>query len=306
MIHKNHIIMNDEVSPLLKEGFLGQRMIVIPKNITSEIKQNPLINLLYFTDIGFFPNAANHSVKRKNGSKQYILLYCYKGQGTIETDAGILQLKSNTFYIIEPGMAHHYFSNLKNPWSIYWLHFTGTQALYFYEKFKSLFANGVPVLRLDEGRVDLFENLINVMEDGYSHTNIEYVNLSLWQLINAFLYENYFSKKGSKKFENNPIEDAIDYMKTHLESTLKIDEVAARFNYSTSHFFSIFKSHTGYSPINYFNHLKIQRACQYLSFTKMSVKEISFVVGFNDPLYFSRIYKKVMGISPVQYRRDYS
>lgn len=297
--------MKTEISPLLKQGFVGQRMIVIPKDIISGIKQNPLINIVYFTDIGFFPNASNHSVKRKNGSKQYILLYCYQGQGSIETERETIHLKPNTFYIIPPGVAHHYFSHPRHPWSIYWLHFTGTHARFFHEKFTSLFSSTPPALRLDESRVDLFENLINVMEDGYSLTNLEYVNISLWQLINTFLYENYFSKKGSKKFDSNPIEEAIDYMKTHLESSLKIDEVAALFNYSTSHFFSIFKSHTGYSPINYFNHLKIQKACQYLSFTTMSVKEISFAVGFNDPLYFSRIFKKIMNSSPVEYRKEY-
>jgi len=298
--------MNTEILPLLKHGFVGQRMIVIPKKIISGVKQNPLTNTLYFTDIGFFPNAANHSVKRKNGSRQYILFYCYKGQGTIETDTMCIHLKSNTFYIIPPGMAHHYYSHPKNPWSIYWVHFTGSHAAHFNDKFISIFPEGIPTLRLEERRVSLFENLINVMEDGYSTTNLEYVNISLWQLLNSFLYESFFSEEGKKNIEKNPVEDAIEYMKTHLENSLKINDVAAHFHYSPSHFFAIFKSYTGYSPINYFNHLKTQKACQYLSFTTMSVKEISFALGFNDPLYFSRLFKKLMSTSPLQYRKEYS
>lgn len=297
--------MNQETAPLLKHGFVGQRMIVIPKNIIAGIKHNMLINSLYFTDIGFFPKAANHFVKRKNGSKQYILFYCYNGEGTIEMDNRTVKLKSNTFYIIPPGIGHHYYSHQKNPWSIYWVHFTGSQAAHFNEKFQSLCADAPPLLRLEERRVSLFENLIDVMEDGYSATNLEYVNLSLWQLLSSFLYDSFFSEGGKKNIENNTVESAIEYMKNHLESPLKINDVAAHFNYSPSHFFSIFKSYTGYSPINYFNHLKIQKACQYLSFTSMSVKEISFALGFNDPLYFSRLFKKLMSTSPLQYRTGY-
>jgi len=297
--------MSSESVPLLKHGFVGQRMIVIPKKIISGVKLNPLINTLYFTDIGFFPHAAHHSVKRKNGSKQYILFYCFKGQGTIETDDMTIQLKSNTFYIIPPGIAHHYYSHPKNPWSIYWVHFTGIHAASFNEKFDSLFPEGIPTLRLEEHRVLLFDNLIDVMEDGYSATNLEYVNISLWQLLNSFLYESFFLERGKKSMKKNPVENAIEYMKDHLDNALKINDIAAHFHYSPSHFYLIFKSYTGYSPINYFNHLKIQKACQYLSFTAMSVKEISFALGYNDPLYFSRLFKKLMSASPLQYRKEY-
>lgn len=297
--------MLTETLPIIKHGFIGQRMIVIPKNILLGVKQNMLINNLYFTDIGFFPKAANHSVKRKNGSRQYILVYCYKGRGTIETDSFTVHLKSNTFYIIPPEIAHHYYAHPKDPWSIYWIHFTGKQAPYFNDKFKAISAEGIPMLRLEERRVSLFENLIDVMEDGYSATNLEYVNLSLSQLLNSFLYDSLFSQVSNKDIENNTVENAIEYMKSHLDVPLKINDIAAKFSYSPSHFFSLFKNHTGYSPINYFNYLKIQKACQYLSFTGMSVKEISFALGFNDPLYFSRLFKKLMSTSPLQYRTEY-
>jgi len=297
--------MNTEENIRVKEGFLGQRMIVLPKNIVSGIKKNPLVNSLYFTDIGFFPKASHHLVKRKNGSKQFILMYCYKGEGKIELEKHTVALKPNTYYIIPPGLSHEYYALAENPWSIYWIHFTGVQATHFYDKFTSLHPEGAPLITLEERRIGLFENLINVMEDGYSATNLEYVNLSLWQLLNSFLYESFFYGEGKKYSENNTVEAAINYMKKHLEISLKVNDVAAHFSYSPSHFFTLFKKQTGYSPIHYFNYLKVQKACQYLSFTSMSVKEISFALGFNDPLYFSRLFKKLMSTSPLQYRAEY-
>jgi AraC family transcriptional regulator, arabinose operon regulatory protein len=289
----------------IKQGFLGQRMIVLPKNITHGIKKNPLIAPLYFTDIGFFPHASHHEVRRKNGSKQHILIYCYKGEGIIEVGGRVVALQANTYYIIPPGAPHSYYALEANPWSIYWVHFTGAQAVHFYNKFASRFAESAPLLSLEERRLSLFESLISVMESGYSEANLEYVNLSLTQLLNAFLYDRFFTEVGKQLSENNTVEAAIEYMKKHLDTALKIDDVATHFSYSPSHFFTLFKKRTGYSPIHYFNYLKIQKACQYLSFTTMSVKEISFALGFNDPLYFSRLFKKIMSTPPLQYRNEY-
>ena len=59
---------------------------------------------------------------------------------------------------------------------------------------------------------------------------------------------------------------------------------------------------TGFSPIEYFNHLKVQKACQYLLFTDLRVKEIADKLGIEDPYYFSRMFSKLMGMSPGTYR----
>ncbi|MBC7626240.1 MAG: helix-turn-helix transcriptional regulator [Ferruginibacter sp.] len=55
--------------------------------------------------------------------------------------------------------------------------------------------------------------------------------------------------------------------------------------------------------MEYFNHLKIQKACQFLLFTKLRIKEISIELGIEDHYYFSRLFHKVMGVSPVCYRK---
>ena len=55
--------------------------------------------------------------------------------------------------------------------------------------------------------------------------------------------------------------------------------------------------------MEYFIHLKIQRACRHLTLTRSSIKEISLTLGYSDQYYFSRIFHKVMGLSPLAYRR---
>ena len=289
----------------VRAGFVGQRMIVLPKKILAEIKKNSLINQLYVTDIGFFPRAKFHFRERNNGSRQYILIYCMEGQGVIDVADDKVELKPNSFYIIPPNVKHAYYAVQKDPWSIYWMHFAGPQSENLFERFKGRNSPAARFITFEERRVNLFENLIDVLEDGYSSDNIEFVNISLWQLIGSFIYNGYFTEIGKEKAEGDIINTSIKYMKKHLGEPLKVNTIASHFNYSNSHFFSLFKKKTGYSPIHYFNHLKIQKACQLLSFTDMSVKEISYSLGYEDPLYFSRLFKKIMNISPLQYRSEY-
>lgn len=289
----------------VKEGFIGQRMIVLPRKVISSIKKRDLISQLYATDIGFFPHAKFHFAERKKGCKQYILIYCLEGQGVIDVMDTRIDLRPNSYYIIPPNTAHDYYAVQNDPWSIYWVHFTGQQAKNLFRKFNENSITGARFISFEERRVNLFENLMNVLENGYSSENIEYVNISLWQLLGSFIFSNYFTKIGKDEIEGDIINSTVKYMKDHLDESLKVGSIASLFNYSNSHFFSLFKKKTGYSPIQYFNHLKMQRACQYLSFTDMSVKEISFSLGYEDPLYFSRLFKKTMNISPLKYRSEF-
>lgn len=94
-------------------------------------------------------------------------------------------------------------------------------------------------------------------------------------------------------------------MKQHIGAKFEIEELAAQQHISVSHYSRSFKLKTGSSPINYFNQLKIQKACQYLYFTDLNIKEICIELGMDDQYYFSRLFSKVMGISPSKYKKQY-
>ena len=91
-------------------------------------------------------------------------------------------------------------------------------------------------------------------------------------------------------------------MKENLEKKISLQQMAQYTGYSSSHFSMLFKKETGHSPLNYFNLLKIQYACQLLSSTNMKINQISFKVGIDDSFYFSRLFTKLMGMSPKDYR----
>lgn len=288
----------------IKDGFVGQKMFVMPKKIIEKVRNRPLIKSLYITDIGYFPNAKHHFRERRKGCVSYILLYCISGNGNIVLSKHEISLTPNTFYIIPARTPHKYMADLKNPWTIYWVHFGGDNSENIYRKFSdTVKTESIPV-SYDERRVFLLNNIMEVLEHGYSIDNLDYINISLWQLLNSFMYDEYFIKIGKSDKGDDLAKKAISYVINNLDQPLVIKDIAEYFNYSNSHFLTIFKSKTGFTPIQYFNNLKVQKACMYLSFTDMSIKEICFSLGYNDPLYFSRLFKKVIGESPNSYRAN--
>jgi AraC-like DNA-binding protein len=98
------------------------------------------------------------------------------------------------------------------------------------------------------------------------------------------------------------IEQSIAYMLRHLDEPLQVAMLAARANISPSHFFALFKRQIGCAPIDYFIRLRMQHACHLLDETMLSVKEVAATLGYDDPFYFSRIFKSVNHVAPSEYR----
>ena len=92
-------------------------------------------------------------------------------------------------------------------------------------------------------------------------------------------------------------------MQQQIGNILTLKQIARFVNLSASHFTAIFHARTGFAPIEYFNHLKIQKACKYIQFTEDRMKEIAYNIGINDCYYFSRLFKQMMGKSPKDYRK---
>lgn len=281
----------------IKEGFVGQRMLTIPPTLKKSFLKNTLIRNLYLTHIGYYPKAYHHYRERKSGSSQYILIYCMEGSGSIYLHSTEYRLSPNMYFIIPRNVPHRYASSEDDPWSIYWVHFNGELAdsLYLRE-----LENGrvkAKPIGYNEARIELFDQIYTTLEYSYDEREMEMMNLNLQHLISSFIYN-----KDTKPPADNNVANSIAYMKTQLSKAVTIQSLAKQQDVSVSHYSSLFKAKTGSSPIQYFNQLKVQKSCQYLYFTDRSVKEISNELGFEDPYYFSRLFKKLIGVSPINYR----
>jgi transcriptional regulator GlxA family with amidase domain len=110
-----------------------------------------------------------------------------------------------------------------------------------------------------------------------------------------------FSTTGEKD-TTGKIEHCIAYMVAHIDRPLQVATLAALANVSLSHFFALFKQHTGCAPIDYFTRLRMHHACRLLSSGSASVKEVAAALGYGDPFYFSRVFKSVNKVAPSKYR----
>ena len=294
--------MNNLESIKKKEGFEGQKAVIIPRTILSQkCAKNPVIGNLYITDIGYYPKAKYHFRKRPQGADQNILIYCYEGKGSVKVSTTDYDLASGDFIIIPSKTAHSYQASEKNPWTIYWVHFKGNSANALLSQFEKQHNGQKGFIRNSETILKLFNEMYEQLTKGYSADNLIYTNMCLWHFLGKFLYNNKDHHSGQLA-STDPVERAVDFLSKKIEAMLTLEEIASTVNLSPAHFSVTFKKKTGFSPIEYFNHLKVQKACQYLLFTNLRVKEIALAVGIEDPYYFSRMFTKVMGMSPNEYR----
>ena len=107
------------------------------------------------------------------------------------------------------------------------------------------------------------------------------------------------------KGRHTGIYNAVDYIKAHFSQEMSVEELAQSAYMSKSNFYAAFKKQMKMSPIAYLNQFRLSIAADRLTESGGSIKEIGSLVGFGDPLYFSRLFKKMYGVSPKEYRNTY-
>lgn len=283
------------------QGFKDEKSIVFPRLFLSSACGDPLVSPIYPTDIGYYPHARYHYRERPRGSEQNILIYCVDGEGFIMLEGAKHRIEKDTLLIIPAGNAHIYGASKTNPWSIYWLHFLGSNAASYLRNT----AVETPVIRYSIEKSPkvklLFEDIFRVLEKGFTLEAMIYSCQVVANILGTLLFQtsNLFD---SPRETASRIEESIFFMTMNLKSNFTLKALAHQADLSPTHYSYLFKRRTGYSPIDYFLRLKIQRACQYLDTTHLKVNEISQLLGFNDPYYFSRAFYKIMQQSPTSYR----
>ncbi|MBV7529232.1 AraC family transcriptional regulator [Chitinophaga sp. sic0106] len=283
-----------------REGFQGQRAIVLPRSLlATQCTMNPALAPLYITDIGFYDKAKFHYKKRPQGADQHILIYCKEGAGQIIVGGHAHPMQAGNCFLLPRNVPHEYNADARDPWTIYWAHFTGTSSDGLLEAAMKEWQGYKTFLRWSDQRIELFDKSYRQLEKGYRTENLLYANMHFWTFLANCIYSE---AELTVAPSHNATDLAISFMRKNLHKMLTLQQMANAANLSQSHFSSLFKAHTGFSPIEYFNQLKVQDACQYLLFTTLRIKEIAARLGMEDPYYFSRLFTKVMSVSPNQYR----
>lgn len=282
-----------------RDGFKGEQMFVLPTESFQDYVEHPQVRRLYLTDVGFFPRAEHHYRKREEGIEEYIFIYCTEGSGIIMVDGKKYIIHENQAFCIPRFKKHLYYACEKNPWSILWVHFKGEDTVYFpLNECKIIVFNSENA----KNRMQfLFDLLFRVLNENYTLGNFIYIS----QVLSLILTETYHREKANTTLEQNKhVTNVIRYMSKHLEENLTLEDIAAEFDLSKSYLNAIFQKYTQHAPMDFFINLKMKRACRLLRATDTYIYEVAQQLGYSDQYYFSRIFKKVVGMSPKEYKHS--
>ncbi len=154
-----------------------------------------------------------------------------------------------------------------------------------------------PVVVNDERKKEL-----NMLFDRIFATNDIWENYSDCYKLLGYLIQM------ATPIKNEPhqgVQNAVAYITEHYAGPISVTTLANISNMSESNFYAVFKKHIGASPIAYLNHYRLSVAADKLTQTDRTVSEISYSVGINDPLYFSKLFKRIYGMTPKGYRSVY-
>ncbi|MEE4217773.1 MAG: AraC family transcriptional regulator [Xanthomonadales bacterium] len=287
----------------LREGFAGQDMYVIPRPILGSANQHPLIRALYPTDIGWFPEARHHYRSRAHGANEDHLMMCVGGHGFVIVDGKKNHLETGQILIIPRHLKHRYWAADDVPWSIYWMHFRGGESGHFIERMPGPGKPAPVDTETQTEAVRLFRDCLDTIDKGYTLPNLIYVAQSARHILSLLLFRNpAFPMVQRTRPVQQRLASTLEYMLENIAEPLRLEDFAQQAGLSVSHFSEQFRDRTGQSPISYFTQIKVQHACRLLDLTEKPVKAIAIETGYRDPYYFSRVFKKHMGLSPENYR----
>lgn len=286
------------IMKMRRSGFVGERAVVLTRALALSAGRHPLLRGLRVTDAGYFPRAARHGVIRRNGARGAVLILCREGNGWVRFGEGsIFPVGPGEAVLIAPGRAHAYGAAEHDPWTIQWSHFEGGEVRDWW-KFLGLPEDG-GILRLCAG-------IPEELDLGRVHERLGYEPRSMLAASAALRWSlaNLRAASGAEAGESsrNAVERVEEWMREHGAGKVSLSGLARKAGLSPSHFSALFREIFGYAPVDYFLRLKIRRACHLLEQTDWPVGRVAEEAGIPDPLYFSRRFRRVMGISPRAYR----
>ncbi len=229
----------------------------------------------------------------------YLIHYILGGKGIYKTDGHIYQLSEGDAFLIRPNTLIYYEADRYHPWTYTWI---GFQGLKMDEYFKRTSLLETPCFHYD--RDDRVRLCHEKMFEAYNLPE----NRDL--MMNSILYEylyllaSKFPRKSipPKEKKISYVEEALRYIEANYAHAVNIQVIADHLNIERTYLYRLFKDITGVSPQEYLLDYRIRRACSLLKETDLPVSDIARSVGYDDALYFSRLFKQKKGSPPSQYR----
>ena len=240
---------------------------------------------------------------RPRGRLDFQLLYIASGKAHFHIDGEEKIVTAGHMVLYRPKEPQKYEYYGEDQTEVYWVHFTGSNVTnilrsYGLTKDKKVFYCGSDLEYKNHFRAMIHE--LQMCKDDYP----EMLEMYLRQIF--IKLHRYFHTVA--KVENSQIAEDIDkamiYFAEHYNEDICIEDYAKDHHMSTSWFIRNFKQYTGSTPMQYILSKRIYNAEALLQSEQYNITEISNIIGYENPLYFSRIFKKIKGLSPSEYRKN--
>ena len=238
----------------------------------------------------------------QKGRRDYQILYVANGKTHFWFDGKEKIVSAGHMVLYKPDEIQKYVYYLEDNPEVFWIHFTGSDvknilAYHGISLDEHVFYCGV----LPDYKA-LFRKIIQELQlcrYGYE----DYI-ASLFNDILLLVDRQQHEQKKATCNVQEQIERAAAYFNENYNTKISIDDYAESLHISTNWFIHNFKQYAGMSPAQYILSLRMVNAQSLLERTTYNIKEISEIVGYENPLYFSRVFKKEIGKSPAQYRKE--
>lgn len=232
----------------------------------------------------------------------YLIHYVASGAGSYTCAGKCHPIAAGDLFLIFPSQIVSYAADREEPWEYYWVGFQGTEAKRMIHL--AGFRKDAPVLRMPEGN-DIRSLLLRIYESRGNTPSADAAMIGyLYLFLGRLIQENKPSREdyGTREY----LEQALRFIQYNYAGDIDVSDIAAYAGISRSQLYRAFISFFSISPNEFLQKYRINAACSLLRGGRFTVTEVAGSVGYADPLYFSRVFKKVKGMTPTEYQAQSS
>ena len=237
------------------------------------------------------------------GRNDYQLLYISAGKGEFYfkgINEPTIVTKGNMI-LFRPGEPQVYYYYAVDKTEVYWVHFTGWKVEEYLDRYELPKNENVFYTGVSPDYPWIYNQMIRELQ----LQRVNYEDMISLYMHHIFITINRYIKEGreTKSDTINDIERAAHYFKDNYNKSISVEQYAAEHLMSVNWFIHSFKSVMKVSPMQYIISLRISMAKGYLENSTKNIAEISNEVGYENALYFSRLFRKYTGMTPTEYRK---
>ena len=212
------------------------------------------------------------------------------------------------FCYIKAGVYHMLtFPESSKPVVILWMAVKGTRVRMHVTRY------GVPGMQqfLDGKDIIVDNYLLEVIDREISQKDLNYMEDTLyylrayWRMVLKGYSKLEAENEGSSYWDKKILNEVEEYVFNHISEKISLKDISDAVNLSPNYLCSFFKDLKKVNLFDYIHLIKIGQAKEYLASGSKNINEISFLLGYNDPFYFTKVFKRVTGKNPRQYRKDH-